>query len=82
MEMTMASGESHDKDDNHRVVLREMRSKENARFLHRFPAFKIDEALPDRFVSLLDELSRAEDGQRVGGNLSGALGAASGPQRK
>lgn len=78
----MASGESHDKDDNRKVVLRELRSKENARFLGGIPTFKLETSLPDRLRALLDDLSRAENDRQAGGDQSGALGAASGPQRK
>jgi hypothetical protein len=78
----MASQESHSEDDTERVIRREMRSKENARFLRSMPTFKLDEALPKRLASLMDDLRRAEGSRRVGGNQSGALGAASGPQRK
>ncbi|MFN3546736.1 MAG: hypothetical protein ACK4U0_04535 [Mesorhizobium sp.] len=78
----MASGESHDKDDNRKVVLRELRSKENARFLRGIPAFKLEDALPSRLRALLDDLSRAENDRQAGGDQSGALGATSGPQRK
>ena len=82
MERNMASGESHDKDDSQNVVLREMRSKENARFLHGISAFKLEDALPGGLKALLDDLSRAENGRQAGGDQSGALGATSGPQRK
>jgi hypothetical protein len=78
----MASRESHKEDDTERVIRREMRSKENARFLRSIPTFRLDEALPTRLASLMDDLRRAEGGRRVGGDQSGALGAASGPQRK
>jgi hypothetical protein len=78
----MASGESHDKDDNRRVVLRELHSKENARFLRGIPTFKLEESLPDRPRALLDDLSCVENERQAGGDQSGALGAASGPQRK
>jgi hypothetical protein len=78
----MASQKSHGKDATGKVILGELHSRENARFLRSMPAFKLDEALPLRLAGLLDDLRRAEDTQRVGGDQSGALGAASGPQRR
>ena len=78
----MALGESHGKHDDRKIVLRELRSKENARFLLGIPTFKLEESLPDRLRALLDDLSRVENDRQAGGDQSGALGAASGPQRK
>ncbi len=78
----MASQKSHGKDDTDKVVLGELHSRENARFLRAMPTFKLDEVLPHRLASLLDELRRAEDKKRAGADQSGALGAASGPQRQ
>jgi hypothetical protein len=82
METEMASRKSGGEDDTERVVRRELRSKENSRFLRAMPAFQLDASLPPRLASLLEDLSRAETDQRAGGNQSGALGATSGPQRK
>jgi hypothetical protein len=73
----MASQEGHDGDDMHDVVMREMRSKENARFLRRMPAFKLPDDLPRRLSGLLEDLERAERGAA----RSQAGGAATGAQR-
>ncbi|MBS4020200.1 MAG: hypothetical protein KGZ68_18410 [Dechloromonas sp.] len=78
----MASRANRNEDDTEGVIRRELHSKENARFLRSMPAFRLDETLPGRLASLMDELRHAERGGWAGGNQSGALGAASGPQRK
>ncbi len=78
----MASPKSHDGESAETAVRREIRSTENARFLRAMPNFKLDDVLPQRLASLLADLSRAENGRQAGVDQSGALGAASGPQRK
>lgn len=78
----MAPGNSQRKDDAAHLVLRQIRATENVKFLRRMPTFKMSERLPERLNGMLDDLERAERRFRAGGNQSGALGAASGPQRK
>lgn len=78
----MASPKSHGEEEAEKAVRREIRSKDNARFLRSMPTFKHDDVLPQRLASLLADLSRAESGRQAGVDQSGALGAASGPQRK
>jgi hypothetical protein len=70
----MASREGQNGDDLHNVVMREMRSKENARFLRRLPTFKLPDGLPQRLTALLDDLERVEHGSA----RQGAYGTASG----
>ena len=75
----MASAESHGQEENSRSLMRELRTKQNARFLQKMPAFQLHAELPDRMQSLLDQLER-EERKGSGANQAGALGAAC-PQR-
>ena len=76
----MASGESHDQDENSRNLMRELRSRQNARFLQNLPPFRLGEGLPEKMQGLLERLDQVER-TRGGGNQAGALGAAHGPER-
>ncbi len=76
----MASREGHDGDDMPRIMMRELHSKENARFLRRMPAFRLPEGLPRRLTSLLDDLDRVEHGHPASRG-PGAYGAAGAQQR-
>ncbi|WP_187969362.1 hypothetical protein [Aquibium microcysteis] len=67
----MAPRESRKEDNAGRMIRRELHSKENARFLHSLPTFKLDGGLPKRLTSLLDDLRLAESSRGVGGNSSG-----------
>ncbi|RST84662.1 hypothetical protein EJC49_19635 [Aquibium carbonis] len=78
----MASRKSHEEEAAEKAVRQEIRSKDNARYLQSMPNFKLEDVLPQRLASLLADLSRAENGRQAGVDQSGALGAASGPQRK
>ena len=78
----MAPQESRNEDDTERVIRREMRSKENGSFLRSMPPFKLDDALPRRLASLMDDLRAVESGRRAGGNRSGALDVTSSAQLK
>ncbi len=76
----MASRESHDKEEAARLLTRELRSKQNARFLRGLPAFQLRDGLPDKMQGLLDQLEQTER-TYGGGNQAGALGAAHGHER-
>lgn len=75
----MASGDSRGQEDQSRLLARELRSKQNARFLHRMPPFKLDEELPDSMQSLLDRLEQSER-RGGGGHQTGVSGAIHAPE--
>lgn len=77
----MVSRESRSEEDPGMVIRREMRSKENARFLRSMPSFRLDEALPARLASLMDDLRQAESGPRAGNNRCATAAPASMPRR-
>lgn len=69
----MVSRKSRTEEDPGMVIRRELRSKENARFLRSMPSFRLDETLPTRFVALMDDLRQIESETRTGGNRFAAV---------
>jgi hypothetical protein len=45
-------------------LTRQIRTEANARFLKRMPMFSLEHSTPQDMLALLDDLDRAEHGQR------------------
>lgn len=73
----MRTEESKERNAPERLLLRELRSPQNARFLRAMPAFRMDADIPASMANLLDRLDEAEDmrGDRRSGNRGEDPGA-------
>jgi hypothetical protein len=79
--------ESEERKGASRLLLRELRSPQNARYLRALHPFRLDEEVPDMFGSLLDQLDEAEsrsgpkdtDTQRGEGSARRTSGAVHAP---
>jgi hypothetical protein len=68
---------SRDRQDSETTLQDEIRkqfgSAGTSRFMHALPVFQVERRIPERFLNLLTELERAEDGRngRYSGNNAG-----------
>lgn len=56
----MRTEESEDRKGSGRLLLRELRSPHNARYLRALPPFRLDDGVPDMLGNLLEQLEEAE----------------------
>lgn len=66
----MRTEESEDRRGAGRLLLRELRSPQNARYLRGLHPFRLDDEVPDMFGDLLDQLDRAESRSGLNDNES------------
>lgn len=76
----MAPREEADREETSRLLMRELRSAQNTRFLRAMPGFRVDGDTPDRFAMLLERMERQESGG-AGGSGGASFGAVHNSER-